>query len=466
MKNTIFKSYSKKIFKSGTFISIAVVFVLALGIIGTSYALFMDVDTDTDYQLINIGDLAVSFSDGKDTISIDNMLPTDNDIALKQTNNIFSFYLYNTGSYIANYDLKLVPFEGNEVDSKYINYQLCINDVSNCENINTLSNTNDFIIHTDELARKKTSDASNPSVYYFLRIWINNKFPKEEAGKSLKLKTVIDVRNASGNLNSTKTLAGNILNNSFITINEDNPKLFDNEENEVGLYKISDEVGVNYYFRGKSSYNYLDFAGMCFRIVKINGDGTIKIILEDKNNLCANTSLDYSINNSSYNISNIDDFENNLSQYIKNISNTNSCIDDKKYSDELGNNIIEDILNYNTYYYETYNRLITKRLENIKCSTNLGRYSSLLSADEYILAGGSNKLKNNEFYLKTNDDNYWLQSPAYYENGKNYQYAIIDGVITAVDVNTPLNYRPVLNLKAGVLYKQGNGSKENAYQVK
>ena len=132
MKNSIFKSYSKRILKSEAFISVIVVFVLALGIIGTSYALYMDVDTDTDYQLVEVGDLKIDFDnidsstnpEDYSKITLTNMIPMEDELGTLQTDNIFSFRIYNTGTYTVDYDIKLVTADGNLVDSKYINFQL------------------------------------------------------------------------------------------------------------------------------------------------------------------------------------------------------------------------------------------------------------------------------------------------------------------------------------------------------
>ena len=146
MKNSIFKSYSKKILKSEAFISVIVVFVLAIGIIGTSYALYMDVDTDTDYELINVGDLKVGFDNGDNTINLENMTPTDDDIAVTLSNNIFSFYIYNIGTYTADYSIKLETVDGNEIDTKYISYQICKDNIENCEDISVLANIENNII--------------------------------------------------------------------------------------------------------------------------------------------------------------------------------------------------------------------------------------------------------------------------------------------------------------------------------
>jgi len=54
----------------------------------------------------------------------------------------------------------------------------------------------------------------------------------------------------------------------------------DVETNDVGLYKAEDDYGLSYYYRGANNYNYVDFAGFIWRIVRINGDGSVRIILD------------------------------------------------------------------------------------------------------------------------------------------------------------------------------------------
>ena len=281
MKNSIFKSYSKKILKSEAFVSVIIVFVLAIGIISTSYALYMDVDKDTDYQLVQVGDLSIGFDRGDNTISLSNMTPSDDDIALKQTDNIFSFYIYNTGTYTADYNIKLVTTDGNEVDKQYINYKICKDNANNCDDTKTLSDTTDEIIYSDELSPKKSGDATNPSSYYFIRIWINNKYT-DTTSKNIKLKVVIDATNANGVLDSKNTLAGKLLSDTRIKMNNDTPDFTIVENEEKGLYKAPDDFGISYYFRGRTSYNYVSFAGFNWQVVRINGDGSVKLLKVDK----------------------------------------------------------------------------------------------------------------------------------------------------------------------------------------
>jgi len=59
-----------------------------------------------------------------------------------------------------------------------------------------------------------------------------------------------------------------------------------NKDNERVLTIALDDYGTSYYYRGDIEDNYVNFAGMCFRIVRIDGNGNVKLILEDKNTTC------------------------------------------------------------------------------------------------------------------------------------------------------------------------------------
>lgn len=50
---------------------------------------------------------------------------------------------------------------------------------------------------------------------------------------------------------------------------------------EQGLFKAEDDFGNTYYYRGAEDDNYLSFAGYTWRIVRITGQGAIRIILEE-----------------------------------------------------------------------------------------------------------------------------------------------------------------------------------------
>ncbi len=62
-----------------------------------------------------------------------------------------------------------------------------------------------------------------------------------------------------------------------------------NKSTENILSKMNDSLGVSYYYRGGVEDNYINFANMCWRIVRIEGDGSTKIVLEDSTQKCENS---------------------------------------------------------------------------------------------------------------------------------------------------------------------------------
>ena len=52
---------------------------------------------------------------------------------------------------------------------------------------------------------------------------------------------------------------------------------------EALLASTVDDYGTSYYFRGAVKNNYVEFANKCWRIVRVNGDGSVKLILHNDN---------------------------------------------------------------------------------------------------------------------------------------------------------------------------------------
>ena len=52
---------------------------------------------------------------------------------------------------------------------------------------------------------------------------------------------------------------------------------------EALLASTDDDYGTTYYFRGAVKNNYVEFANKCWRIVKIIGDGSVKLVLHNDN---------------------------------------------------------------------------------------------------------------------------------------------------------------------------------------
>lgn len=55
-------------------------------------------------------------------------------------------------------------------------------------------------------------------------------------------------------------------------------KVLESLDSEIGLYATNDDDGTSYFYRGAVENNYLSFAGFIWRIVRINGNGSIRLI--------------------------------------------------------------------------------------------------------------------------------------------------------------------------------------------
>ena len=65
-----------------------------------------------------------------------------------------------------------------------------------------------------------------------------------------------------------------------------------------GLFKDVDDFGTTYYYRGVINDNWVEFGDMYWRIVRINGDGTIRLLYSGLKNAANHTGTNASIKNS------------------------------------------------------------------------------------------------------------------------------------------------------------------------
>ena len=59
-------------------------------------------------------------------------------------------------------------------------------------------------------------------------------------------------------------------------------KIAPNDTEEDGLYMAEDDEGESYYYRGAVKNNYVSFAGFIWRIIRRNGDGSVRLIYSGK----------------------------------------------------------------------------------------------------------------------------------------------------------------------------------------
>ena len=239
---------------------------------------------------------------------------------------------------------------------------------------------------------------------------------------------------------------------------------------EALLASAEDDYGTSYYFRGAVTNNYVEFANKCWRIVRVSGDGSVKLILHNDNptgaaNPCdaANNSAsaafarysgetyksafnektddnaylgfmygaagatDYASTHANTNkstiLTNLETwYNNNISDYADKIADTVWCNDKTNVTDTSYDPWGWTPNGYgygkNVTYYGATQRLISTNGRtggtgpSLKCNSGLSKINSkvgLITADELAYAGYAAALKNTTTYLQENaTDTDWL----------------------------------------------------------
>lgn len=233
--------------------------------------------------------------------------------------------------------------------------------------------------------------------------------------------------------------------------------------NDEGLIKDIDSDGITYYFRGNVNNNYLSLNDDIYRIIRINGDGTIRLILNDSYNIGSyyDSLKDQNMSyiNSKVQLTLNEFISNRIGNKEKYLIDSNFCSDESVVSSNNGYT-----------YYMGNNRTIVDKTPSFKCSsTEIRSRVGLISADEVLFAGGANNINNYDYYLynKNFQTGYYTMTPAYQRQGL---YANIISVNRFGSVNNEtlgtneLNIRPVIILKSN-LKASGIGTGTDPYLI-
>ena len=81
------------------------------------------------------------------------------------------------------------------------------------------------------------------------------------------------------------TLLAAIKRDNTVSIPTTTPGSEVSADTEAVLASTQDDYGTSYYFRGAVTNNFVEYANMCWRIVRVTGDGSIKLVLYNYNGL-------------------------------------------------------------------------------------------------------------------------------------------------------------------------------------
>ena len=252
---------------------------------------------------------------------------------------------------------------------------------------------------------------------------------------------------------------------------------------------------TTYYYTGKSN-NWVQFAGFWWRIIRINGNGSIRMIYQGTgaNETGTGTQIGTSAFNSSYNnktyvglVYNTSSqhgygtnstvmntlntwYNNNLASYETDYIDTGTgfCSDRNTAS---GDNYTDS-----SFYYAAYDRRnggasLQCNTEDILSKDNgkLQNPIGLVTSDEAVLTGITYNTPNTGSYLYTGEY-YWTMSPSHFSNDFAYVFRVnSDGYLSDIDLGgwgviDAWGVRPVINIRTNVSLT-GSGTTTDPFRL-
>ncbi len=398
--------------RSLTFIGLLIVLIACIGV---GY-LFYDrvISPSTDVAVID--ELSVNFLDGASIIS----------------NGEYRFSVTNNGSNDVNYRIVIHDISG--FDSQ-VTYALSSSDTSvgsvekTLEEIDNIVQDN-LLIQSGDTQNFTLTVTNNTSTTFKLEVEKIDDVEEHFYMTLLNQNEVVDEATSVGS--------------EVASTNE-------------GLIASSDDDGATYYFRGAVTNNYVTFAGLTWRIVRINGDGSVRLILDDITDTLANYNSDME---DFEDTSHTDLFTSLESFYDSNLSNYDSYIANTRFCSEVGKTDTT---------YNAYTRIVTNEIPTFNC---LGeRFTSkigLLTVDEVVFAGGLYGEENSEYYLYNEeiDNLWWTLSLSKEDDDTFYPFLVNEKgeIVDNVSGSLYRGFRPVISLNRNVLVS-GSGTIDDPYMV-
>ena len=454
--------------------------VSVICIISVSYAFFVLYLRQTDNNSVTaLSCFTSTLTEENSAINLTNEFPIKDEDGIKKTP--FTFKITNNcNNYVKAYITidSLKEGTANYILSKYMKANVSTKGTTDgtsliigTQNTKVLDNKhNGYIVKEVGLNSKESKE-------FDLRLWINYDTTKEQAAGMTYLSQVVIVTEPG-----KPTFAETILANNEVKTPITTPGAAISTASEALLASTEDDYGTSYYFRGAVTNNYVEFANKCWRIVRVGGDGSVKLILHNDNPTGAANPCDAANNsasaafarysgttyksafNTNYNdnayvgfkygtpgsgtyqathantnnstiLTNLETwYTNNLKTYESVIDDTVWCNDKTNVTDTSYNpwgysNVTGLGYGTNVTYYGATQRLVGTSGSaggtgpSLKCNGELSKINSkvgLITADELAYAGYAYAKNNTTTYLQENatDTYWWSLSPIYFDGGR------------------------------------------------
>ena len=282
-------------------------------------------------------------------------------------------------------------------------------------------------------------------------------------------------------------------------------KIFKSTENNVPVY----------YFAGNAQNNWVKFGEYYWRIIRTNSDGSIRLLYAGSSNKSTDAYIGKSCwykdadgtcqiknpryigymsasedtlegarkNTTSSTIKTIIDtwYKDNLINYSKYISKKAIYCNDRS----VGSGTYSAVENGTSFYFGAYTRLQTNKSPSYDCPSEYDAFSgsnslakldypiALMTADEIVFAGGVVNAELTSPYPYYYTGNLWhTMTPrtsynGYYASTYSVMASNLSGKLTDVATTyvDSVYIRPVLSIYGDVMYKSGDGSTANPYEI-
>ncbi|HIR74879.1 TPA: hypothetical protein IAB95_05225, partial [Candidatus Ventrenecus avicola] len=289
------------------------------------------------------------------------------------------------------------------------------------------------------------------------------------------------------------------------------------ESHEKGIFETTDDDGTSYYYRGSVENNYVYFANCYWRIIRINGNGSIRMIYDGTvAHANGEASDDRQVGTSRFNPAQNDNMYLGYMYISGNVHGTGTSSVIKQANDNFYTSVLSSYVSYidtnvgfcgdrstlngqsgvgtgtTSTYMKGYVRVATST-PSLTCENSSDLYTvsssnkgnkaltypvGLITADEVMLSGSSGGFFDGNYnYQKgalnsylTTGNHFWTMTPVGYYNpfditdwGARLFYMNTSGNIDDGSANGTLALRPVINIRSNVTVS-GDGTISSPYE--
>ncbi len=261
-------------------------------LIGVSYALFQIFARQSGQNNISTIDcLSITYEDVSDAINLVNEFPITDAEGLQKTP--YTFKVTNNCSEYVGLEIGVETLTSSTVSPQYIKGSVNKVGIAPMAKILSTGKVGEAMNGGTNYIIKKDGLNANESVSYELRLWIDYDTTEAQAGKEWHGKVVVSAVAETEPLAAPEnwydansgTLLAALRDKNTLSEPKTTPGAAISTDTEALLASTADDYGMSYYFRGAVTNNFVEYANMCWRVVRVTGDGSIKLVLYNYNGL-------------------------------------------------------------------------------------------------------------------------------------------------------------------------------------